>query len=528
MSLWRDMLSLPKDLRAIARQMRTRSFDVTASSELLSDWNSIEESINSDLRGNLSQIRSRARNLAKNNDHVVRFLGLVRTNVVGPNGFKLQMDIKELVRGDKGEYVWEPDNLANTLIETAWQDWASIPECSVNGRLTFRALCIQIMEYVVRDGEALVRMIRDKSAPYGSRLQVIDPEALDETYNEKLPNGNLVIMGVEVDKLKRPIAYHLREETPEAMLYGTIAYSTNRRAIPADEIIHVFDQKFEAQTRGIPWMVQSMVRLRMLHGYEIASVVNARAGANKHAVYSRTLDAQGELPFTGKADDESMLLESAPGESVKLPAGWQLQAYDPAFPNGEHADFVKSILRSIASGLGVNYNLLGNDLQGVNYTSLRAGALDERETWMLVQNWFAEQFLRPVFSWWLENALLLSKITYTGGSALPVEKLEKFTKPIWIGRRWDWVDPLKDMEAIRVALQLGYTSLARELAARGEDVEETFGEIKRVKELAAKYGIDLNFSGKSEPVEEKPEDQEALVSAAKKLLESGNGHNGHT
>lgn len=525
MSFLRDLVNLPSDMRALkSHLMGRRSFDVTAPSELMADWSSVEDQINSDLRGNLATIRSRARNLAKNNDHVVRFLGLVRTNVVGPNGFKLQMDIKELVRGDAGEYMWQPDNLANTLIETAWNDWADSRECSINGRHTFRALCIQVMEYVVRDGEAIVRVIRDRKAPFGSRLQVIDPEALDEQYTTRLDNGNIVIMGVEVDTTKRPVAYHMKRETPESLLYGTNQYSSDRVRIPASEIIHLFDQKFESQTRGVSWIVQSMVRLRMLHGYEIAAVVNARAGANKHGVWIPSIDAMGDAPYTGKTDDGAPVTDSAPGENVVGKPGWQFDSYDPAYPNGEHKDFVKAVVRSIASGLGVNYNLLNNDLEGVNYTSLRAGALDERETWMLVQNWFAEQFLRPVFSWWLENALLLGKIAYSSGSTLPVEKLEKFNRPYFIGRRWDWVDPLKDMQAIQLALQLGYTSLARELGARGEDVEETFAEIKWVAELAAKYGVKLDFTTGGNAPKIPASAEEDMLAAAKQLLVQNNGH----
>lgn len=528
MSFLDDLLNFPKDLRALrvaASKTGKRSFDVTAPSELLADWSGVEDSINQDLRGNLQTIRSRARNLAKNNDHVVRFLGLVRTNVVGPNGFKLQMDIKKLVRGDAGEYIWQQDNLANTLIETAWLDWSTSRECSMSGRHSFRSLCIQVMEYVVRDGEAIVRVVKDKSNPFGTRLQVIDPDALDETYSERLASGNLVVMGVEVDMFRRPIAYHFRKESQAMMLYGSQGYGGERVRIPAGEILHIFDQKFESQTRGLSWLVQSMVRLRMLHGYEIAAVVNARAGANKHGVWIPSIDAQGDVQYTGTNDNGNPVTESAPGENVVGKPGWQFEAYDPAYPNGEHKDFVKAVLRSISSGLGVNYNLLGNDLEGVNYTSLRAGALDERETWMLVQNWFAEQFLRPMFSIWLERALLLSKIGYTSGSSLPVEKFEKFNRPVWIGRRWDWVDPLKDMEAIQLALQLGYTSLARELASRGEDVEETFAEIKWVKELAAKYGVTLDFgkSGGSAPIP--ASSQEDMIAAAKKALMSNNGHN---
>ncbi|MBK7121299.1 MAG: phage portal protein [Comamonadaceae bacterium] len=66
---------------------------------------------------------------------------------------------------------------------------------------------------------------------------------------------------------------------------------------------------------------------------------------------------------------------------------------------------MKTRLRSIASGMGVTYHGLANDLEGVNFSSIRSGTLEERDAWMVLQDWFAEAFLRPVFGEWLSWSL---------------------------------------------------------------------------------------------------------------------------
>ena len=42
-------------------------------------------------------------------------------------------------------------------------------------------------------------------------------------------------------------------------------------------------------------------------------------------------------------------------------------------------------------------NALTNDLSSVNYSSLRAGALEDREMYRLYQRFVIDHFVRPVF-----------------------------------------------------------------------------------------------------------------------------------
>jgi len=63
-------------------------------------------------------------------------------------------------------------------------------------------------------------------------------------------------------------------------------------------------------------------------------------------------------------------------------------------------------LRGIASGMGVSYNSLAGDLEGANYSSLRQGALEDRDYWKTLQQWFIDHFMYPIYEAWLECAIL--------------------------------------------------------------------------------------------------------------------------
>jgi capsid protein len=65
----------------------------------------------------------------------------------------------------------------------------------------------------------------------------------------------------------------------------------------------------------------------------------------------------------------------------------ELKEWSPNYPTGEFLPFHKAMLRSMAAGMGVLYNNLASDLEGVNFSSIRQGTLDEREHWKELQQW---------------------------------------------------------------------------------------------------------------------------------------------
>lgn len=437
-----------------------RQWQGAKSPTLLDNWATVSRAPDNDIRTGLRALRARSREAAQNVDHVRGFLGLAESNIVGRLGVVLQSRAR--MRNGK------PDTRVQDTIEASWTAWGKRGLADVTGQYSWRSLQRQVVRTAARDGEALVRIVEGWDSPFGFALQLIDPECLDIQYNQAGEHGRPEIrMGVELNAWRRPVAYYLTDE-PSINGGGYLAAGSHER-VPAEEIIHCYLPEWIWQSRGVPWIATGLLRLHLLSGYEDAAITAARVAAAKMGFYKQQPDA-APMP-SEETDSGEFVQDVSPGTFEQLPAGWDFVGWDPAYPNTDHGDFVKSCLRSIASGLGVNYNTLANDLEGVNYTSLRQGALTERELWMVLQEWFIESFVEPVYARWLSVQL------HNGQIELPEPKRIEAARVSWQPRRWPWVDPLKDMQANREAVALRTRSISDIIREQGRDPADVWEEL---------------------------------------------------
>ena len=77
------------------------------------------------------------------------------------------------------------------------------------------------------------------------------------------------------------------------------------------------------------------------------------------------------------------------------------------------------------------------------------------------------------------------------GSALPAAKAPKFAVHAWQGRRWTWVDPMKDIEAARLAIKSGIASPQMIAAQNGVDVDDVIDQIAAFEARVAEAGISM-------------------------------------
>jgi lambda family phage portal protein len=198
--------------------------------------------------------------------------------------------------------------------------------------------------------------------------------------------------------------------------------------------------------------------------------------------------------FQAESPEKPFRMDAQPGVIETLPPGLEFQEWSPDHPAAAFPNFVITLLRQVATGLGVSYNALASDLTGVNYSSMRSGLLIERDLWRRLQQWLIESFLQPTFETWLKMALL------SGELVLDSRDPSKFLAGKWEPRGWQWVDPLKDVQAAILGIGAGLTSRDAVVSEKGEDVEEIFEALKEENELAEEYDIDISLSAKAPKV----------------------------
>ena len=464
-----------------APKMHVRRFEAARIDRVAADWFATETSINEELRADLNGLRKRGRQLRNNNDFARKFVGMCEQNIVGPSGIRLQVRVEDR--------PGLPDGAANDAIEAAWDEWQKV--CEVTGQMHFRDVCEAVVGAMPSDGEFLVRMVQgpDAGNRFNFALQVIDVDRIDTGYNGR-HGENTVIMGVEVDAYRRPVAVHLFEAHPND------GPRTDRRRIRvlATDVLHRFKVERAEQVRGIPWMAPGMLSLHHLGGFQLSALLAAEHGANHYGFFTQGENA-GPGPAIGGTESEGgtavNITTSQPGMYDTLPVGYGFQPHESKYPNEVFGPFVKTILQRIATGWRVAYHSLANDLEGVSFSSIRSGTLEERDRWMDDQEWFIHAFMEPVFNAWLRMALLSGAITMPNGSPLPAAKVAKFSKHEWQPRRWDWVDPKSDMEAKILSVRAGLIPPQDLAASMGYDFEDTLKAIQDAQRLAKLYGVQL-------------------------------------
>jgi lambda family phage portal protein len=232
----------------------------------------------------------------------------------------------------------------------------------------------------------------------------------------------------------------------------------------------------------MPMASAAILDMNMSAGYREAELIAARVAACQMGIWERPANASGKIAFDA-VEDNKRVMDMEPGKFIEGAKGWIFKQLNPTHPGQNLPGFLKVIMRSIASGLDVSYNDFANDLEGVNFSSLRAGTLSERDGWKMDQAFFIENFCLPVFAEWLTCTLL------SGKTFLPLSKFEKFNKPVFVPRRWDWVDPLKDIKAHREALEMNIAAPQEVIEAAGRDPEEVLEMIQTWNELTKAYGI---------------------------------------
>lgn len=492
---WKFWQKKAQPVQPVAK--RSTGFSAADYSRVTASLNGESDHIMRTLRYQGKALRARSRQVVSNTPYGAKFEQMVVSNICGPTPFRLQAKIKN----NRGKF----DTGANEMIESGWTAWGKPGACDFEGRLSFADVQRLIARILARDGEYLVRVWEGSQAgPFGLQLQVLDVDRLDEDKNEDLPNGNTIIAGVEVDGNGRTVAYHLLKRKPRDWQLGVVREYVR---IPADQILHGFLPMYAEQVRGVPWMYAAILQLHRLGLFSEAAIIAAQVGASKMGFYQQRGGDQF-APDDAKKDARGNFVQDAePGEFAIVPEGWEFKDWNPNYPDAQVGPFIKACLRGTASALGVSYHSLANDLEAVNFSSARAGVLEEREQWMLLQAWMVEHFHEQVYQRWLRNAILRRKLPFA------LDRMDKYQAVYFQPRRWQWVDPKKDVEANIAAIKWGLKSRTEVVAETGRDIEDVMDQLAMEKALAEEKGVAIAEEGSSTEPEEDMEDsdEEATV-----------------
>jgi len=429
---------------------------------------------------NQNELRAKSRDLVRRNAWANSALESYVANAIG-TGIKPQSMLTNAAQRE--------------TLQSLWRNWTV--DADAAGLTDFYGLQAMACRAMLEGGEALVRLRYRQSIDGLSvalQLQVLEPEHLPVHLNATADNGNLIRAGIEFDRLGRRVAYHLYRSHPEDGMLAPMSGAGNQGTVrvEAREIVHLYRALRPGQIRGEPWLARALMKLHDLDQYDDAELVRKKTAA-MFAGFVTRLTPEDSLLGEGLPDANGVSLTGLePGTMQILEPGEDIKFSQPADVGGSYSEFLRMQFRAVAAAMGVTYEQLTGDLTQVNYSSIRAGLLEFRRRVEALQHGvIVHQLCRPIWNAWMDQAVLEGSLVLPG-YATDAKKRRDYQACKWIPQGWQWVDPLKEADAMKAAIRCGLMSRSEAISANGYDAEDVDREIAADNARADGLGLILD------------------------------------
>jgi lambda family phage portal protein len=445
-------MKVPAILDRAWRALRQRSFDAASRSPRWPAWASLPAPARQQLWAR-HMAASRANYLSANSPSAAAICNAYVTHLIGAG---------PTVRSA------HPDEGVRRALDDSWSRFAA--RCDNEGLDALTGLLARTVQSLVTAGEAVI-LLRTTRRGY-LRLRLASPEQLDPARNSELEDLGKVIAGVEFNPSGERVAYWLY---PEQLDLNFAMWKPAVRLEAAD-VLHLFTPQFPGQVRGTSWLAPVATRIVELDRLEDALLARASTSA-LFSAFVRDLEGTSGLttPQGGEGaafDPAGMSLE--PGVMRILPPG-----VDITFPQVPDAsgqpELLRHMLRSVAAGSAVPYELLAADLSQTNYSSARMGMeAFRRRCGQLQRTLLVARCIEPVWRRMVTLEVLTGRLRLRGFD----EDSEPFFAVSTKWPAWPSLDPRKDSQSNVLELQSNLKSRAEIIAERGRSIEDVDREIE--------------------------------------------------
>ncbi|WP_268794552.1 phage portal protein [Paenibacillus sp. DMB20] len=187
----------------------------------------------------------------------------------------------------------------------------------------------------------------------------------------------------------------------------------------------------------------------------------------------------------------------------ELNPGDDVQTVIPAGQASNTREFITTLVRLASAGIGLSYEAVSRDLSQVNYSSARQGLIEDRKLYRKLQKMLIKKVLTPIYQEFLDVMHLTGQLDFPDY----FKNRKEYGTHVWIPPGYNWIDPGKEANANKTALESNQDTLARICAERGEDwrdvLKQRAAERKYEKELLKED----EGEGQSEDADDLDEDE---------------------
>lgn len=460
---WREQLDLQRG-----------AYDAAGYDRLNGGWRIYNEAAEYTDRDSRDVIRARARDLERNSDMAGGLISAFKRNVIG-SGYTLQANT-----GDKA---------LDEKIEREWKNWCKKQHCDITGQQSLNQLLRMAIVRKKVDGGILFLKTYNGSGLIPLQLQTLEVDELSSSQTAPKHKGNKVIGGIELNAYNRPVGYWIEKYSLDGFALNEPQY------VDASRVIFLWQKKRPSQIREVSDFAPTIPRIRDANELMTAVSVKERiaaclavfirkitpGGGGSNFGRSAQVSSDGTIQYKGKMLSPGMIQEMNPGEDV--------QVVDPKGSGGEAAGMLKIQQQLMASGQGVSYEAVSRDMSGVNYSSARQSTVEDGLT-------FAEdiELIRELLDEIYESFLIsgyLAGVFDFPEFFINREKKHQYLTHQWVSSPKPWIDPIKEANANRIALENGIKTYQQIAAEQGRDWKEMLDEMIEVRDYCQEHKLHL-------------------------------------
>jgi capsid protein len=161
---------------------------------------------------------------------------------------------------------------------------------------------------------------------------------------------------------------------------------------------------------------------------------------------------------------------------------------NPSRPNSGAEPWIALMLRGIAVGTGLSYEIVARDFSQTNYSSNRASQLEDRRRFRQWQSYLKNHLCQPVWDRFSQAAALVGNPWFPTMSQLN-EDCRRYCPVDIQPTSWEWVDPATEQSSTEAAITAFQSTYSDELGSLGRNWRHVFYQRAKEERLLKKLGL---------------------------------------
>lgn len=364
----------------------------------------------------------------------------------------------------------------------------------------------EILSLIIQEasiaGNCFALRVRDKTAPLGFRIKLLEYAYLDRSVNGKVEGkGNRIVRGTELDSKDRPVAYWLKRSLEPAD-------KRKSQRFPIEDVAHAFDPTRVGSLGGVCWFAPAMMHIRMLDDILI-SAQQRQATAQAFTAFIRLPadyreDSDGDIVVSRKKKDDGKdegiddrgfvkstrskdnlkrkikndeyargLAEIRPNTMYLMRPGEDIELASPPTPI-DLASIIKPIVMFISKCTGLSYETILGDFSNGSYSATRMSNIQPVLWTKSRRGMITNRVLEKIWAW-IEDGLDIKGFDVTN-----LEHKWQFPEPVS-------AHPKEDLEMLWGRVDRNAGTVSEYIRSQNKDPDMVFKEraeeIRKMKEL---------------------------------------------